>query len=60
MLAIVGDTIAFVTLYVASQFVLGAYSPVRDAQLIPEIFVALVSVLVWALYVYITRLSYRK
>lgn len=59
-LAAVGATLAFITQYVASQFLPNIYSITTDVWSVSAIILFLASFLVWALYLYITRLTYRK
>jgi len=59
-LAAIGTTLAFITQYVASQFLPNIYGSATEAWSISATTLFLASFLVWALYLYITRLTYRK
>jgi len=59
-LAIVGVTLAIIAQYVVSQFMPGAYTVMDGAQVISLITMFLASAMLLALYLYVTRLTYRK
>lgn len=59
-LASIGATLAFITQYVASQFLPNIYGIATDVWSVSAITLFLASFLVWALYLYITRLTFRK
>lgn len=59
-LAVVGATLAIIAQYVVSQFMPGAYTVVDGAQVISLTTMFLVSAMLLALYLNVTRLTYRK
>lgn len=59
-LAAVGTTLALITQYIASQFLPGMYASAENVWSASAITLFLMSFMVWALYLYITRLTYRK
>jgi hypothetical protein len=59
-LASIGTTLALITQYIASQFLPDVYSIATNVWSISTITLFLASFMVWALYLYITRLMYRK
>jgi len=59
-LAVTALTFAFITFFVASQLQTNIYSDIGDLRSVPIAATILVSVLVWMLYLYIARQSYRK
>lgn len=59
-LAAIGTTLALITQYIASQFLPDLYTIATNVWSVSAITLFLTSFMVWALYLYITRLTYRK
>lgn len=59
-LAAIGTTLALITQYIASQFLPDIYTVSTNILSVSAITLFLASFMVWALYLYITRLTYRK
>lgn len=59
-LATAGTTLALITQYVVGQFLPDAHAITGDVWSISAIILFLTSFMVWALYLYITRFTYRK